>query len=142
MSNWSRLVHLGGDDYVLDHIVVDPENAKHIYVAAWNSSSQQLGEVFRTRDGGRNWEALPAMHGKSIRGLAMYKGDAKVLVAGALDGVFRTKDGGDSWERLSPAGSGEIKAGKLESKQVKVSIAGSGDVTVWAKDSLHVSVAG
>jgi len=107
--NWSRLVHLGGDDYVIDHIVVDPQNANHIYVAAWNSSSQQLGEIFRSRDGGRTWEALPAMHGKSIRALAMFAGDANVLVAGALDGVFRTRDGGNSWERLSPASTGEIK---------------------------------
>jgi photosystem II stability/assembly factor-like uncharacterized protein len=107
--NWSRLVHLGGDDYVLDHIVVDPQDPNHVYVSAWNSSSQQLGDIFRTRDGGRSWEALSAMHGKSIRALAMYKGNPNVLVAGALDGVFRTKDGGNSWERLSAAGSGEIK---------------------------------
>jgi photosystem II stability/assembly factor-like uncharacterized protein len=107
--NWSRLARLGGDDYVLDHITIDPQNPKHIYVSAWSVSSQQIGEIFRTRDGGRNWETLPAMHGKSIRALAMYKGNSHVLVAGALDGVFRTKDGGDTWERLSPANSADIK---------------------------------
>jgi photosystem II stability/assembly factor-like uncharacterized protein len=105
---WSRLARLG-DDYVLDHIAIDPQDSNRIYVSAWSVSSQQVGEIFRTRDGGRNWENLPAMHGNSIRALAMYKGNSKVLVAGALNGVFRTKDGGDNWERLSPANSSDIK---------------------------------
>lgn len=107
--NWSRLAHLGGDDYVLDHIIVDPQDSNRVYVSAWSSSSQQLGEIFRTRDGGRNWETLPVMHGKSIRAMAMFRGNSNVLVAGALDGVFRSKDGGNTWERLSPANSDQIK---------------------------------
>jgi photosystem II stability/assembly factor-like uncharacterized protein len=106
---WSRLARLGGDDYVLDHISIDHQNPKRIYVSAWSVSSQQIGEVFRSKDGGRNWETLPAMHGKSIRAMTMYKADSRILVAGALDGVYRSKDGGDSWERLSPANSSEIK---------------------------------
>jgi photosystem II stability/assembly factor-like uncharacterized protein len=106
---WSRLARLGGDEYVLDHISIDPQDSNRIYVSAWSSSGQQIGEIFRTRDGGATWATLPAMHGKSIRALAMYKGNSNVLVAGALDGVYRTKDGGDTWERLSPANSAEIK---------------------------------
>jgi photosystem II stability/assembly factor-like uncharacterized protein len=106
---WTRLAHLGGDDYVLDHIVVDPENSDRVYVSAWSSSSQQSGEVFRTVDGGHVWQTLPAMHGKSIRAMAMFRGNSNVLVAGALDGVYRTNDGGDTWERLSAANSAEIK---------------------------------
>jgi len=105
---WSRLARLG-DDYVLDHIAIDPQDSNRIYVSAWSVSSQQIGEIFRTRDGGRNWENLPAMHGNSIRALAMYKGNSNVLVAGALNGVFRTKDGGNTWERLSPANSSDLK---------------------------------
>ncbi len=106
---WSRLARLGGDEYVLDHIAIDPQDSNHIYVSAWSSSGQQIGEIFRTLDGGATWTTLPAMHGKSIRALAMFKGNSHVLVAGALDGVFRSKDGGDTWERLSPANSAEIK---------------------------------
>ena len=106
---WSRLARLGGDDYVLDHITIDPRDSNRIYVSAWSGSSQQLGEVFRTLDGGRTWETLPAMHGKSIRALAMHKGDSKVVVVGALDGVYRSSDGGDTWDRLSPANSADIK---------------------------------
>jgi len=107
--NWSRLAHLGGDDNVLDHIVIDPQNPKHIYVSAWSVVNQQAGDVFRSHDGGNNWEALPGVHGKSVRALAIAPYDSKVLVIGALDGVFRSKNGGNSWERISPASQTELK---------------------------------
>ena len=107
--NWSRLAHLGGDDNVLDHIAIDPQNPKHIYVSAWSVVNQQAGDVYRSHDGGNNWEALPGMHGKSVRALAIAPYDSNVLVIGALDGVFRTKNGGNSWERISPASQAEVK---------------------------------
>jgi photosystem II stability/assembly factor-like uncharacterized protein len=108
--NWSRFAHLGsGDDYVLDHIAIDPQNPKHMFVSAWSVENQQAGDLFRSHDGGKNWEALPGMHGKSVRDMAISASDSKVLVAGALDGIFRSKDGGNSWERLSPANHAEIK---------------------------------
>jgi photosystem II stability/assembly factor-like uncharacterized protein len=107
--NWTRLAHLGGDDNVLDHITIDPQNPKHIYVSAWSVENQQSGDVYRSHDGGNNWEALPGVHGKSVRALAMSASDSNVLVVGALDGVFRTKNGGNSWERISPASLAEVK---------------------------------
>jgi photosystem II stability/assembly factor-like uncharacterized protein len=107
--SWSHFAHLGtGNDYVLDHIAIDPHNTKYIYVSAWSVENQQAGDLFRSRDSGKNWEALSAMHGKSIRAMALSASDSKVLVAGALDGVFRSRDGGDSWERIS-ASNPEIK---------------------------------
>lgn len=107
--SWSRFARLGGDDYVLDHIAIDPQDSKRVYVSAWSLSSQQIGDIYRTRDGGKNWETLAAMHGKSIRAMAVFHANSKVLVAGALEGVFRSKDGGDSWERMSPANHSDIK---------------------------------
>jgi photosystem II stability/assembly factor-like uncharacterized protein len=106
--NWSRLAHLGGDDYVLDHIVVDPQNSDRVYVSAWSTSSQDIGEVFRTSDGGHTWQTLPTMHGKSIRAMAMFRGNSSVLVAGSLNGVYRSNDGGNTWEHLS-VNSADIK---------------------------------
>ncbi len=102
--NWSRLAHLGDDDNVLDHIVIDPQNPKHIFVSAWSVVNQQAGDVYRSHDGGNNWEALPGVHGKSVRAMAIASYDSKVVVIGALDGVFRSKNGGNNWERISPVG--------------------------------------
>ena len=61
--NWSRFAHVGaGDDYVLDHIAVDANHPDTIYVAAWSVENQQAGDLFRSKNGGKSWEALPGMH--------------------------------------------------------------------------------
>jgi photosystem II stability/assembly factor-like uncharacterized protein len=108
--SWTRFAHLGnGDDYVLDHIVIDPQNPKKMYVAAWSVENQAAGDIFYSKDNGKNFEALPGMHGKSVRALAVAPSDSDVLVAGALDGVFRTNDGGKNWTRISSSSQNEMK---------------------------------
>lgn len=108
--HWAYFAHIGGgNDYVLDHIAVDPANSARIYAAAWSVEDQRSGDLFRSGDAGKTWQALPAMHDKSIRALTLAPSDSQVLVVGALDGVFRSKDGGDTWRRISPAGHEGIK---------------------------------
>ncbi|MBZ5521269.1 MAG: transcriptional regulator [Acidobacteriia bacterium] len=107
---WSRYAHLGNSsDMVLDNIVIDPTNSRIIYVAAWSVESSTSGDLFRSLNGGRSWDVVPDLHGKSIRALALAPSNPRVLVAGALDGVFRSRDGGDSWQRISPENHAEIK---------------------------------
>ena len=106
---WSRYARLGeGDDYVLDHTVIDPNDANIIYVAAWSIESGG-GDLFRSQDGGHTWQILPGMHGKSIRAFGVAPSNSHILVAGALDGVFRSSDGGDTWARISPEAHRELK---------------------------------
>jgi photosystem II stability/assembly factor-like uncharacterized protein len=108
--NWTRFAHLGKDDsYVLDHIVVSPQNSQIIYVGAWSVENPQTGELFRSEDGGKSWISLPGIKGNAIRALALGAKDAKVLVAGTLEGVYRTLDGGDTWKKISPPGDAQIK---------------------------------
>lgn len=107
---WTRFARLGdSNDYVLDHIVFDPQNPRKIYVAAWSFANQQAGDVFASHDGGKNWEVLPAMHNQSVRALAISASNPKVLVAGALRGVFRSNDGGAHWQQISPPDHDGIK---------------------------------
>lgn len=101
-QSWTPFAHLGkANDYVIDHIVVDRRDSGHIYVAAWSLTNHQSGDLFESGDAGQHWRKIPAMHGKSIRGIAVAPTEANVLVVGTLDGVFRSKDGGQQWEKIS-----------------------------------------
>jgi photosystem II stability/assembly factor-like uncharacterized protein len=107
-ASWSRFARLGsGNDYVLDNMEIDPQSGV-MYVAAW-SVENNGGDLFRSRDGGRTWQMLPDVHGKSIRAMELAPSDPKIVVVGALDGVFRSRDGGDTFERISPPNHAEIK---------------------------------
>ncbi|HEV2021381.1 MAG TPA: transcriptional regulator [Terriglobales bacterium] len=107
--SWSRFARLGeGDHYVIDHILFDPTAAGVLYAGAW-SVEEASGDVFRSHDAGKSWQPLKAMHGKSIRALALAPSDPTTLVAGALDGVYRSRDAGDTWQRISPPNHREIQ---------------------------------
>src|SRR5579883_3463246 len=61
-QDWTRFAHLGsGDDYVLDHIAVNPSNTNIMYVSAWTPQSQQAGDLFRSTDGDKTWQTLPGI---------------------------------------------------------------------------------
>jgi photosystem II stability/assembly factor-like uncharacterized protein len=110
-NSWTRFARMGsGNDYVLDNIDIDPTNSSTMFVATWSVDGQVSGgDLFRSRDGGKSWQPVPTMHGKSIRALAISPSDHRIVVVGALDGVFRSRDGGDRWERISPPNHAEIK---------------------------------
>lgn len=109
-KTWARFAHLGqGDHYVLDNVAFDPTNSDVIYVAAWSVDEQNNGDLFRSRDGGKTWQALPGTRGRSIRALALAETDSKILTIGALEGVFRSFDSGDSWQQISPPGHPDIR---------------------------------
>ncbi len=109
-ASWSLFTHLGpGDDYVLDHVIFNPAHPSTVYVAAWSLFNADEGDVFRSDDSGRTWHALPGVHGKSVRAMAMAPSDPNLLFIGALDGVFRSPDGGQTWQRISPENHAEIK---------------------------------
>src|SRR5512142_1777821 len=56
-ASWSRFVHMGsGNEYVLDNMESDPQSGT-MYVAVWNAE-RDGGDLFRSKDGGRTWQAL------------------------------------------------------------------------------------
>jgi photosystem II stability/assembly factor-like uncharacterized protein len=107
-GTWKRLAWVGKrDDLVLDSIVVDRANPRHLLVGAWVLGSSD-GGLYRSNDGGASWESVAGMRGQSIRALTAAPSDPKVVVAGTLQGVYRSKDGGENWALISPEGSKEI----------------------------------
>src|SRR5215469_1492072 len=133
-TNWSRLARIGegtrdaDHDYVIDHIVVDPEDPNSIFVAAWSVDDRTSGDIFYSHDGGKSWNPSPGMHGKPVRALALGPSNSHLLVAGALDGVYVSSDAGGSWDRISPPddeGLRNIESVAIDPKDPNVIYAGT-----------------
>ncbi len=107
-ESWQRLAQVGQrDDLVLDSIVVDPTNPRHLIVGAWVLSHPD-GGIFISNDAGLHWTSQDEMRGQSVRALAISSVDPRIVVAGSLQGVFRSHDGGSHWAQISPPDSKEI----------------------------------
>ncbi|MDW5264366.1 MULTISPECIES: hypothetical protein [Acidobacteriaceae] len=106
--NWKRLALVGGlNDLVLDSIVIDKSNPKHILVGAWVLGST-YGGLYDSKDGGITWSSDNDMKGQSIRSLAASSSDSRTVIAGTLLGVYRSTDSGVHWKLISPEGSKEL----------------------------------
>lgn len=106
-KTWTRLARIGNrDDLVIDNILVDPSNPKHLVVGAYVVGDG--GDIYISHDGGVTWAGEAEMAGQSVRALTSAPSDPKLLFAGTLQGVFRSTDDGDHWEQISPKDSVEI----------------------------------
>jgi photosystem II stability/assembly factor-like uncharacterized protein len=107
--SWKRLARMDNrDDLVIKKILVDSTDSKHLVTAAYALGEHADGGLFMSSDGGVTWASQPEMRGQSIRALAAAPSDARILVAGTLEGVFRSMDSGAHWERISPKDNAEI----------------------------------
>lgn len=107
-AHWTRLARVAKrDDLVLDSIVVDSRDPRHLIVGAWVIDRAD-GGLFASTDGGASWTSQAEMRGQSVRALAASVSDPNILVAGTLQGVYRSQDGGLRWKLISPRDSVEI----------------------------------
>ncbi len=112
---WRKVLFVDDFTGVVD-MVMDPTDPNTLYAAtyqrlrrAWgfNGGGPSSG-IYKTTDGGRNWEELtngvPAGD-KGRIGIAISASNPRVLVAtvehAAESGVYRTEDGGASWAKVS-----------------------------------------
>jgi photosystem II stability/assembly factor-like uncharacterized protein len=110
-KKWARLASVGQrDDLVLDNIVVDPTNPKHLVVGAHVPSNfhHPDGGIYLSADGGTTWTSAPDMRGQSVMALVVAPSDPKILVAGSFEGVFRSADSGAHWVLISPKDNKEL----------------------------------
>ncbi len=94
-------------------IAIDPSNPKTVWVGtgeSWARNSVSVGTgVYRTRDGGDNWEALGLSDSEHVSRIVVHPKDGNTVYACALGhlwnsnterGVFKTTDGGKTWNKL------------------------------------------
>ena len=107
-ASWQRLSKVdAADDLILDHIIVDPDHKKTIYVGGWKLDHTG-GGFWISHDGGLKWTSVEALKGQSVRSLAQAPSDPGRIYVGTLEGVYRSNDYGRSWALVSPHGNTEI----------------------------------
>ncbi len=93
-------------------IAIAPGDTNTVWVGTgepWTRNSVSVGDgVYRTTDGGENWQKLGLEATERISDLAIHPKNADVVLVGALGplfsdgaerGVYRTTDGGKSWTK-------------------------------------------
>jgi photosystem II stability/assembly factor-like uncharacterized protein len=94
-------------------LAVDPSAPKTIWVGtgeSWVRNSVSVGTgVYRSRDGGDNWESLGLADSEHVSRIVVHPKDGNTVYACALGhlwnsnterGVFKTTDGGKTWTKV------------------------------------------
>jgi len=94
-------------------VAIDPSNSQTVWVGtgeSWVRNSVSVGTgVYRSRDGGENWEALGLSDSEHLSRIVVHPKDSNTVYACALGhlwnsnterGVFKTTDGGKTWNKL------------------------------------------
>jgi photosystem II stability/assembly factor-like uncharacterized protein len=91
------------------HDVLIHPRVPGLYFAALSGELAGSSGLVVSSDSGATWNAVKAFRDIPVRALAVFRGDAKLLVAGTNTGVFRSDDAGHSWRPISPANNRELR---------------------------------
>ncbi len=143
----------------IGRVIVNPRDANNVFVCALGRATgpQQERGVYRTTDGGKNWErVLFVDENTGCSGLAMDPHNPDVLFAGTWQivmhtygefsggpgsGVYVSRDGGTKWTRIeghgmpkSPVGKIDVAVAPTDSERVYALIQTKDQGSVWRSD--------
>jgi photosystem II stability/assembly factor-like uncharacterized protein len=103
----------------VQRLVLAPSDRQRLYLATrdtWLGSAFYPGGVYRSSNGGNNWQRVFA--DDFVQGLAVDPYNADIVYAGLPDhpyhdestgdGLWMTRDGGKNWAPLDPASTGQV----------------------------------
>jgi Sortilin, neurotensin receptor 3,/BNR/Asp-box repeat len=99
-ETWSPIPFPAARRSALHAILID-STKENVYLVGVSSESPEYAGLFRSDDEGATWRRARGLEQKQIWALASWKGDERVIAAGAQDGVFLTHDAGATWTRLA-----------------------------------------
>ncbi|MBI9069379.1 MAG: T9SS type A sorting domain-containing protein [Salinivirgaceae bacterium] len=120
-QSWENILYLSDDAGIID-LVMLPNRPDTIFVAGWNRirnyfESEISGsqcKIYRTFDGGTNWETLSTdlpSEDMSRIGLYLSEQDEPAIIAQFIEpndfeteGIYKSSDFGESWDKLSANG--------------------------------------
>ena len=152
--------HMGLDETGrIGRVIIHPANPEIVFVCALGRTTgpQQERGVYRTSDGGKNWErVLFADANTGCSGIAMDPNDPRILFAGMWQvemhtyamfsggpgsAVYVSHDGGSSWKRLeghglpkSPVGKIDVAIAAKNSKRIYALIQTADQGSLWRSD--------
>jgi photosystem II stability/assembly factor-like uncharacterized protein len=115
----------------VSRVVIHPTNPEVVYVAVLGHgySPQSERGIYRTQDGGHNWEhVLFVDENTGASDLSMDPANPRIMFAGMWQidiktwgresggpgsGLYTSRDGGDTWKRLEGNGLPELPVGKV-----------------------------
>jgi photosystem II stability/assembly factor-like uncharacterized protein len=143
----------------IGRIVIHPTNPDIVYVCAAGrlTGPQEERGVFKTVDGGRNWQRVLFVNPDTgCSGLSMDANDPNTLVAGTWEvvmhswgmfsggpgsGVYLSHDGGATWNRVeghglpkSPLGKIDVAIAPKDSRRIYALIQTADQGSVWRSD--------
>ncbi|MBI5408095.1 MAG: hypothetical protein HZA14_01865 [Nitrospirae bacterium] len=77
----------------LQRVAACSENTDLVYASSLHS-------VYRTADGGKNWDEVFMSAGNKINAVATSPSDANIVFVGTQKGLYESNDGGMKWERI------------------------------------------
>jgi len=78
-------------------LAVDPVTPRTVYAGAWDVFAANQGFLFRSKDGGATWKAIPGLGG--VSSIAFDPTNSKVIYITQGRGLFHSRDGGQTWSQ-------------------------------------------
>lgn len=120
-----RLVKTAEDDYHLNAAFAGPDGM--VFVPS------ELGQVYRSLDGGTTWDIVQTGYEGSFWGGLTLK-DGSVVVVGMRGNVWRTRDKGATWEQLAADVTPESLASGTQLADGTIVLVGIGGTILRSKD--------